>query len=189
MYGLVYTIGLGIILGLSLAGAPGPVNAIIATESRRSRLHGFSVGLGATSADFTYFLIMLFFSYLIPAALVNYLYVIGGFLLLYMAYSISKAKVSNRKPHGNYIVGYTIALLSPYNLSWWLTAGLFMLRTLSIYAVAGLFVGIFAWISLFAAAMFKLRKNIDSKIMRHISSAVLLLFGLFMLYHSALTLP
>ena len=58
-------------MGLSLAAPPGPVNAMIATEATRSKLHGFSVGLGATTADFTYFVVMLIFGPSIPTADIN----------------------------------------------------------------------------------------------------------------------
>lgn len=134
------------------------------------------------SADFTYFLIMFFFSSLIPQGLINYFYVIGGFLLLYMAYSISRSKTSTRKPKGNYFVGYIMAITSPFNLSWWLTAGLFLLKSLTIYSVIGLFIGILIWIIGFAAIIFNLRRTIDSKIIRYASSAALTAFGLFMLF-------
>ena len=48
----IYEYGLGILLGLSLAGPPGSVNSVIANESLKSRLHGMGVGFGAMTADF-----------------------------------------------------------------------------------------------------------------------------------------
>lgn len=182
MYTDIYYLLLGGALGLTLAGAPGPINAVVASESTKSRLHGFAVVLGATSADFTYFLIMFFFSSIIPQELVNYFYVIGSLLLLYMAYSIIRAKTSNRKPKGNFFVGYMMAITSPFNLSWWLTAGLFLLKSLTIYSLIGLFLGIFLFAIPFVAIIFRLRRNIDSRIIRYISSAILVLFSLFMLF-------
>ena len=39
MYTEIYYLLVGIVLGLSLSGAPGPVNAVAASESTKSRLH------------------------------------------------------------------------------------------------------------------------------------------------------
>jgi threonine/homoserine/homoserine lactone efflux protein len=175
---------LGIVLGLSLAAPPGPVNVVIASESTRSRLHGFTVGLGAATADFTFFILIFFFASIIPEAIINYLYLAGGLLMLYMAYAVSKSRAGTRKPNGNYFVGFFMAITSPFNLSWWITAGLFMLKNFSAYSVIGLFVGILIWVFTFSTIVFKLRKNIDSGIIRYISSAILVLFGAFMLYES-----
>lgn len=50
MYGLLY-LPVGVILGLSIAAPPGPMNALIANSSLKSPLHGTSVGAGAMTAD------------------------------------------------------------------------------------------------------------------------------------------
>ncbi len=47
----------GLLLGYSLAVPPGPMNALIAAWSLRSFRHGFTVGVGAMSADFLLMLI------------------------------------------------------------------------------------------------------------------------------------
>ncbi len=174
----------GIAMGLSLAAPPGPVNAMIATEATRSRLHGLSVGLGATTADFTYFIILLIFGSVIPAAAINYFYIIGGVLMLYLAYRLSKPEQRKTKPHGNYLIGYALAISSPFNLAWWLTAGLFLLKNVSVYSIIGLFLGILAWISLFSFAIFKLRKSTYTKWIRYASMGLFVALGAFMLYHS-----
>ena len=171
-------------MGLSLAAPPGPVNAMIATEATRSRLHGLSVGLGATTADFTYFVIMLIFGSVIPAAAINYFYMIGGVLMLYLAYRLSKPTRLRTKPHGNYLIGYALAISSPFNLAWWLTAGLFMLKNASIYSILGLFLGILAWISIFSSMISRLNNPSYAKWIRYASAALFTAFGILMLYHS-----
>jgi threonine/homoserine/homoserine lactone efflux protein len=55
-----YSLIAGILIGLSLAVPPGPINAIIAAESvKKSYLDGIKVGLGAMTADATYLAITL----------------------------------------------------------------------------------------------------------------------------------
>src|SRR5208337_1568989 len=48
----VYSLVAGILIGLSLAVPPGPMNAIIAAESvRKSYVNGIKLGMGAMTAD------------------------------------------------------------------------------------------------------------------------------------------
>ena len=183
----IYYCLFGIALGLSLAAPPGPVNAMIATEATRSRFHGFSIGLGATTADFTYFIIMLLFGSVIPAAAINYFYIIGGILMLYLAYRLSKPVHLKTKPHGNYLIGSALAISSPFNLIWWLTAGLFMLKNASAYSILGLFLGILVWISLFSFIISRLRKDPYTKLIRRASTVLFAAFGILMLYHSLMS--
>ena len=180
----IYYCVFGIAMGLSLAAPPGPVNAMIATEATRSKLHGFSVGLGATTADFTYFVVMLIFGPSIPTADINYFYMMGGFLMLYLAYRISKPTKLQTKPRGNYLIGYALAISSPFNLAWWLTAGLFMLKNASAYSILGLFIGILAWIFIFSSMVSKFKNASYAKWIRHASTVLFVAFGIFMLYHS-----
>lgn len=180
----IYYCIFGIAMGLSLAAPPGPVNAMIATEATRSKIHGLSVGLGATSADFTYLIIMLIFGSVIPATVINYLYMVGGILMLYLAYRLSKPIKLRTKPHGNYLIGYVLAISSPFNLAWWLTAGLFMLKTASAYSILGLFLGILAWILIFSSMISRLNNASYAKWIRYASAVLFAAFGIFMLYHS-----
>jgi threonine/homoserine/homoserine lactone efflux protein len=60
MSALVVSALAGVVLGLSLAAPPGPMNAIIAEESVvRGWLAGFRAGLGAMSADACFLLVAL----------------------------------------------------------------------------------------------------------------------------------
>ncbi|MCY0883355.1 MAG: LysE family transporter [Acidianus infernus] len=93
---------LGVLLGLSMAAPPGPINAIMANESLRSKLHGSSVGFGAMTADFIFFLITFEVRKFIPENLLVVFYFIGGGLMVFLSYTTLKAKVSNRSKKGNY---------------------------------------------------------------------------------------
>lgn len=69
MIDAAYDYALGLVLGLSSAVPPGPMNALIASEALKSHMHGTAVGAGAMSADatlmvITYFLYQLIKPYL-----------------------------------------------------------------------------------------------------------------------------
>ena len=89
----VYNLAAGILIGLSLAVPPGPVNAVIAAESvKESYVNGIKVGLGALTADATFLVIALigvavFFN---NAAVKTVVSLIGGAILAYMAFGILK---------------------------------------------------------------------------------------------------
>ncbi len=88
----LYDYGLGILLGLSLAGPPGSVNSIIANEALKSPLHGTLVGLGAMTADLTFFAIVFLTNGIISPTILKVIYVIGGIFMLYLGISILRSK-------------------------------------------------------------------------------------------------
>ncbi len=172
---------IGIILGLSLAGPPGGVNAIIANESLKSKLHGASVGLGAMSADIAFFIIVYILRAYIPEILLNVIYFIGGFLMLFIAYMILNSKIPRFSRKGNYFMGLSLGLTNPFQIIWWFTVGIFMLNTLSIFSVIGLFIGILIWIFTFPYAINKFGLKYE-KYIKYASMIILIIFGIYMIY-------
>lgn len=88
-----YSLVAGILIGLSLAVPPGPVNAIIAAESvKKSYLNGMKVGLGAMTADATFLVITLVgVTVLFTGDAVKIIVSLaGGLILAYMAVMILK---------------------------------------------------------------------------------------------------
>ena len=79
----------GVILGISIAAPPGPVNAAAAYQVTRSWLAGWLTLLGATTADGIFFVLTYFgLTALIASGEVReVLFVAGGALMLYLAYS------------------------------------------------------------------------------------------------------
>ena len=95
----VYHLVSGILIGLSLAVPPGPVNAVIAAESvKKSYINGIKVGLGALTADATFLIIAL----IGVAVLFNndsvklVVSLAGGLILAYMALGIRLAAREGR---------------------------------------------------------------------------------------------
>ncbi len=170
----------GIALGLSLTAPPGPVNSIISVESIRSRIHGSSVGLGAMTADFIFFLIVYSVGRFIPKILLDSLYIAGSLVMFYFAYSVFRPSKKIHTGRGNYIVGLTVGITNPFQIIWWMTAGLFLILRFSIFSVAGLFTGIVLWIILFPFFINRYAKNME-KYIRIFSSIVLAAFGIYIL--------
>jgi threonine/homoserine/homoserine lactone efflux protein len=143
--------------GFLLAVPPGPMNALIASESTRSPLNGFSVGFGAMSADMVLMGIT-YTAYGFLKGLVHYLYPVGFIVMIYLSYSILRSTLRSSEPSGraplvNYAMGLVMGLSNPYQVFWWLTAGLSFMSIFGVWSVVGLFVAIFAWIVAFPWAI------------------------------------
>lgn len=172
---------LGIILGLSMAAPPGPINAIMANESLVSKFHGSAVGLGAMTADLIFFIITFFLRNVIPKEVIYPLYIAGGALMLYLSFLILKSKGENKSRKGNYFTGLIIGLANPYQISWWLTAGLFMIDEFGIAIVPSFFGGILIWIFTFPFIINKIG-NKYAKYVKIFSIVTLVSFGAYMIF-------
>ncbi len=173
----------GILMGLSIAAPPGPINAIIANEAAKSAIKGSSVGAGAMTADAIFFTVTYFFGRLIPSNILPYFYVVGAGLLLFLAYSVIKSSFPSRSVKGNYIVGLSMGLVNPYQISWWITVGLFMMKEISVYTIPGFFIGIVIWITTFPLSVNKLlNKPAYIEYIKLFSSGILVLFAGLMIY-------
>jgi len=172
---------LGIILGLSMAAPPGPVNAIMLNESLKSKIHGSSVGLGAMTADLIFYFISYNFRNFIPKEFLKIIYITGGLLLIIISILIIRSKFNiNTSPKGNYITGLSIGLTNPYQITWWLTIGIFMLENLGISSILGFFIGIVIWIIIFPFISNKYIRNY-SKYIKILSFIIVLAFGSYIL--------
>jgi threonine/homoserine/homoserine lactone efflux protein len=198
----------GLVLGLSLAAPPGPMNAVIAEESvARGWWSGFSAGLGAMTADACFFVLALVgvVAFVENAPTVRTLMVgIGGLLMLYYAYgavqdagSFSEAEAADGK---GFRKAFALALANPYQVSWWLTAGVGLLNPSEISAfgldlsaangaltIAGFFAGILLWITSFPAALRAAGERVDAlgKGVAYVSALVLAAFGVSFLATAA----
>src|SRR5208337_246688 len=112
----------GVILGISIAAPPGPVNAAAAYQVTKSWLAGWLTLLGATTADGVFFLLTYFgLTALIASGEArDLLFVVGGGFMLYLALStLRRAKEPPRTgPVGRgrfpFLLGLTIGLTSPF---------------------------------------------------------------------------
>lgn len=157
MSGLAVSALAGMILGLSLAAPPGPMNAVIAEESvRRGFRAGFSAGAGAMSADGCFFLV----AWAGVATVVGNeprlrgaILAIGGLLMLVFAVDAirdageftpavdeagAKPGTGSGTPCGavgiaeagdkrGFLKAFSLSLTNPFQLLWWLTVGVTLL--------------------------------------------------------------
>ncbi len=186
----------GLLLGYSLAVPPGPMNALIAAWSLKSFRHGFSVGAGAMTADFVLMLATLALytalSQLSPTAFRPF-FLAGGLFFLYLAYKIARATPPTssggaaESPLRGYLLGLGLGFVNPYQVGWWMTAGLSSIAQFGLEWAAGLFLAILTWITSFPAAVragWRLSDRWTWVVIKTFSVVVLAVFGLYFLYRA-----
>jgi len=225
---LLVTLAAGVVFGLALAAPPGPMNAVIAEESvLRGRAAGFRAGLGAATAD----AIFLVLAYLGVVAVVDALPLLraamvaaGGVLMVYFAVGAARgARASFRPTSGDepsieagkgFRKALVLALTNPYQVLFWLTvgvgllrpgeldvlarlpivgadlAGAFVVTTGSPALIGGFFLGVLIWIVGFPAGLVAAENRAETfaPIVAVASAVVLAGFGVFFLYDAATTL-
>ncbi|MEM4657832.1 MAG: LysE family transporter [Candidatus Methanosuratincola sp.] len=151
----------GIALGLSLAAPPGPINALMAAQAiSSSRLNGFLVGLGAMTSDATFLVI----TYTLSGLLIlnetarGALSMVSFCLMLFLAYLTWRASrridlTPKRSVHIPYLTGLTVGLTNPFQLSWWMSAGLSLISSIGLIIIIGFFTGILIWITSFPSVL------------------------------------
>ena len=204
----------GIALGLSLAAPPGPMNAVIAEESvLRGWSAGFRAGLGAMTADACFFALALAGVVAVVQEMPTLraaLFGVGGLLMLYFAYGAatdaSAAFTADEddadadEDSKGFRKAFALALTNPYQILWWLTAGVGLLdpgtlaldtlgltvRTGGPVILVAFFAGIGLWITGFPAALAAAGRRVDAfaPVVAVLSAAVLALAGLSFLSRS-----
>src|SRR2546426_5078138 len=168
---VVATVLAGLGIGLSLGAPPGPVNAIIASQTvTRSWRAGFLVGMGATTAD-TIFLAVSVAAHSAIASIqgwIPFIALLGAGVMAYFAWSTIRALrrastiiESNPEEHAkSYATGLSVNITSPYPILWWLTAGLVLIDQLGPAVLVGFFSGLLLWISIFPLALREAQRRI-----------------------------
>ncbi|MFQ1021628.1 LysE family transporter [Tardisphaera saccharovorans] len=176
----------GLLMGLTLAAPPGPMNALIAQEATRSAKQGSLVGAGAMTADGAFFCLSFGVLYLVKPYL-TFFYALGGSFMLVLALQTLRQK-GNPKPsekRSGYLTGLAIGLSNPYQIGWWLSAGLSFIGVFGITSIVGLFTALASWIVAFPLAIRAAGKRGGEPVARAIrvlSAAALLAFGLYFIF-------
>jgi threonine/homoserine/homoserine lactone efflux protein len=144
----------GLLLGLSLAAPPGPMNALIAKEaSQRGFGSGVRIGMGAPVADVIYLAAL---AWGLSGILENPAWIriaagAGTFLMLYLSYSTwTGAEPNPAKRPKSFWAGLMAALTNPYQIAWWLSGGFVFLQSQGTEGIIGLLFGIFIWVIAFS---------------------------------------
>ena len=144
MADVLVSAGAGVVFGLALAAPPGPMNAVIAEESvLRGWTAGFRTGLGAMSADATFFVLSLVgvvtFVERFPTVR-GVMVGAGGLLMLYFASGAvreigeSFSPDTGTTPDGGetgagFRKAFVLAIANPYQILFWLTIGVALLES------------------------------------------------------------
>ncbi len=196
---VVATVLAGMGIGLSLGAPPGPVNAIIASQTvTRSWRAGFLVGVGATTAD-TIFLAIAFLARTAVASIGPYVPFIalpGAGVMVYFAWNAVRSwrqaqEILESKPDEHtksYMTGLSVNITSPYPILWWLTAGLVLINQLGPAVLVGFFAGLLLWITVFPLALREAQRRIARtyQVVLAFSIVCLVAFAAWLLW-SALT--
>ncbi len=184
----------GFVLGLGAAVPVGPVNILIMTKALKNYTNAVSIGFGAMSADITYLTLILFgfFVFVKNGTFQTALGIFGTLFLIYISFLIFKnrnEKVTNNndgskneknKIFSNYIKGYTITLLNPYTIGFWISVSAYITtKSLSFgYTLLGLFLAIGLWITVMPFIIHKTKHLFSQTLTKNISvvSAGILLF-------------
>jgi len=169
---LLVSFGVGILLGLSIAAPPGPANAMIATHAvtRKHWWAGTLVGFGAMTADATFLVITFLLGRAVQPTegVLMAVYTLGAVVMFFFAYKASGAwkkppteRLQEVRPTHSYVSGLTIGLTNPYQILWWLTAGLAFIQSVGTAIVAGFFCGILIWTVSFPWALGYARDRVD----------------------------
>ncbi len=171
-------------LGLSMAAPPGPINAMITLASLQSNLKGTAIGAGAMTADLIFYFIIFLIKGLIPSELIKFLYGIGGLYTAFLGLLAIKSKMIFKiKTGGSYLMGLIMGITNPYQIAWWISFGIVMLDRFGILSGIGFFSGIALWIFTYPYSIKKAGKismKVE-KLIKMISALVLICIGLYMI--------
>ena len=197
---LLVGLGAGVLLGLSIAVPPGPMNALIANHTvTRSRLSGQFTGFGAMTADGVFLGITL----AVGTALAPdrgfriFLFVLGALVMFYLGWRTYGAyraglQIQHTQTAADtaraYVTGLTVGLSNPFQILWWLTAGLAFMTEIGPSVAAGFFLGILLWTTSFPYFLDRANRRYRGtyRIVLLLSLVLLLAFGALLVALAAL---
>jgi L-lysine exporter family protein LysE/ArgO len=187
----------GFMLGLGAAVPLGPINILMMNEALKEYKNGVFIGLGAMSADLSYLFLILFglITYLNQPEILRALSLFGGVFLLYLSYSLFKARnrrVNRETPSSKssgvklYLKGFTLTFVNPYTVAFWLSVSGYI-ASKELYPFVTLFgtmSAILAWVTLMPYLVHKSKHRISQRVSYWItllSATILLFFAIIML--------
>lgn len=178
----------GMVLGVSLAGPPGPVTAIMVKKSTESVMKGVYVGFGAMTADFILMLLTFFFRSRLDLSTYDpYIFLLGAFFFILLAVLIMRSKdiPSAGRYDSGYLAGLTVGVVNPLQIGWWLTAGQGFYSQFGLLPFYFLFIGIVFWIFFLAILVNKFSNRYGKAVntgVKIFSVVSLVAFGMYFAY-------
>lgn len=146
----VYSFLFGMVLGFSLTIPPGPMNALIASESVKSVRKGIVAGTGAMSADLALAAIVFVLRSVVElGSFVRYIYVLGAAVICFLGVMILRNRKKSSPPlpdKRTYAKALALGISNPFQIFWWLTAGLAFAYLSGAVFFVGLFAAVAVWI-------------------------------------------
>lgn len=148
----LYLVLAGLALGFSLVIPPGPMNALIAVRSVRSLRAGITTGLGAMTADVVLgTLVYALHSVVDLTPIVRWVEAAGAVVMGLFAYRVlARESQTVPPPAGPDVRVFSEALFvgvtNPFQVIWWLTAGLTFAYLGGAWLIGALFGAIAIWI-------------------------------------------
>jgi len=173
----------GVVLGFSLAVPPGPMNAWIAAVAARSYRSGVVTGLGAMTADGVLGAAVFLLERAVDLhAAVRFVYLLGAGVMGYLGLHLlrSTALVESDLPdERTFLRALGIGLSNPFQVVWWLTAGVAFAYLGGAVLLLGLFGAILVWVTAFPWAIRAGARRHPSfeRAVRLASAAILLAFA------------
>ncbi|MGA8542489.1 MAG: LysE family transporter [Thermoplasmata archaeon] len=183
---LPYSILFGFALGFSLTIPPGPMNALIAYQSVRSLRNGIITGLGAMSSDLVLGVLIYAARSEIPlGSVVRWVYLVGAIVMVVLGCRLLlRARVSDAPPSSGmrtYSQAFGVGLSNPFQIIWWLTAGLAFAYLGGIILFVALFAAIAIWVVVFPYAVHlgTQRRPGVARAVVYVSSAIMFVFAAY----------
>lgn len=197
---------LGLIFGWGAAIPIGPINLeIIRRNLRFGFSSGLAFGLGACSADLTYFFLLLFgaFIFLKQPIMMRTIGFIGSAILIWFGISALRLRVTitddnmgsviKKRTIYDYFQGYALTLLNPITIIFWasISSQIVLLhnavRVSPVYSGLGILVGTLSWVLVLNLSIHIIRHRLSPKTMHYLNSVggiIVLGMGIFGLWHT-----
>jgi threonine/homoserine/homoserine lactone efflux protein len=182
MSSTLFDLAFGLVLGFSLTIPPGPMNAFILARSARSLREGVTAGLGAMSADLVLGVVVYSLrSVLDLSSELRWVYLIGAAMMVYLGVSLLRTSAGPAPEETAGLRTYTSALglglSNPFQIVWWLTAGLAFAYFGGLVLFVGLFGAIAVWIVVFPWAVHRGTERRPELARAIIVGSALVIFG------------
>ncbi|MGI0070610.1 MAG: LysE family translocator [Thermoplasmata archaeon] len=181
-----YAFLFGLALGFSLVIPPGPMNALIASRSVETLRSGIITGFGALTADLALgILVYAARSQVDLGSVARAIYLVGAVVMVYFAVRLFRHPTPTPSPEPQHLRIYSQAILvgisNPFQILWWLTAGLAFAYFGGIVLFLGLFAAITIWIVAFPYALHlgTRRRPELARAVVYVSAAIMLAFAAY----------
>ena len=172
---------------------PGPMFAVTIAEGKKNRLAGFEISAGHAAIEIPIIILLFLSGALLDVGNTRYiLFLAGGLVMLYLAYSELKKEHTEIKIKG-LLSGVLLSALNPYFIMWWLTVGFSLVILASRFGVIGILAFTiihiscdFGWYGFLSLSSGKISESKKAKrSLSYISSGILIVFGIYFIYLAA----